>query len=83
MTSLYDGILSVFLNRHKREMTDTELNEALAKDGMNWDLDVVRRHVQLLDPAIFHSIKNHDESLIVRVEPKVTTSSSSLTISYT
>lgn len=83
MTTLYDGILSVFLNRNKQEMTDTELNDALAKDGMNCNLDAVRRHVQSLSPAIFHLIKDYDESLIIRVEPKVTTSSSSLTISHT
>lgn len=72
MTSLYDGILSVFLDRSKRELTDTELNEALVKDGINCGIDVVRRHVDCLRPGIFQLTKNHDESLIIRVEPEVT-----------
>ena len=71
MTSLQDEILSAFLDRNKDELTDAELTAAVAKTGIPVERETVRRHVQFLSPALFQLVQNTDQTLTIRVEPKV------------
>lgn len=73
MTSLQDAIISAFLDQNRNELTDAELTAAVAKTGISYELDTVRRHVRSLSPALFQLTTNTDQTLVIRVEPKVIT----------
>lgn len=71
MTSLEDGILSIFIEQNRREFKDSEISRILNGKGFDCDSNTIHRHVQLLSPALFQIIYNSDKSMTIRFKPTV------------
>lgn len=72
MTSLQDKILSVFIDKRRRVLKDTEVSNALVDQGIPCTTDDILRHVGLLSPALFQLTPNNDRTATtIRVEPQV------------
>ncbi|UJR14781.1 hypothetical protein I4U23_001769 [Adineta vaga] len=71
MNNLADDIISVFLTKQAHVLKDTELSTILASQGIPCLSSDIRRHVQLLSPALFQSTSNPDGTLAIRLDPKL------------
>jgi hypothetical protein len=71
MTSLQDKIISVFIDKQKRILKDTEVSIELVNQGIPCSSEDVRRLTQSLSPALFQLRVNDDRTTTIRVEPKV------------
>jgi hypothetical protein len=71
MASLPDSIVSVFLDKQAHALKNTEVSIALVNQGIPCNPEDVRRHVQLLSPALIQLIPPEDKTITIRVDPKV------------
>ena len=71
MSNLAESIIAVFLDQQVDVLSETELNNALNPQGVEFNPGDVRRQVQMLNPAFFQLTSSHDGTLTIRVDPQV------------
>ena len=71
MTNLFDKIISVFLNKQVLILTDAVISLSLVAQGIECSIEEVRHHAQLLSPTLFKLSLDKDDTMIIRIDPKV------------
>jgi len=71
MTNIPDKIISVFLDKKLLTLKDSDISLSLIAQGVQCYIEEVRRHAQLLTPALFQLSFNKNSTMTISVDPKV------------